>query len=99
MLDDKVCGTYWYCVKRNGTRWLTTGEKPRMENGHHKKDLKGMNWLCLDDVGFYSESINQNGYRLTSKELNGLSFPNITYEDGPLEIEIVKSGKVYWYDS
>lgn len=95
MLDERACGTYWYCVNEDGSRWLTTGPRPVKSSGGYMKGSTGMGWLNLDDN---DNSTNPNNYVLYSSELKDLRFPDITYEDGPLEIEIVKSGNVYWYD-
>lgn len=96
MLDDNVCGTYWYCVNGNGSRWLTNGKKPSRSGGFHSCDLNStMGWLNLDSPDYYSIQ----DPRITTKAFKGVKFPERTYKDGPLEIEIVKSGKVYWYDN
>ena len=97
MLEDRVCGTYWYCVNADGSKWLTNGGKPKKTaNGCYILQRSPMGWLCLDREKDYTTSVGIE--RIYTKDFEGVKFPERTYEDGPLEIEIVKSGNVYWYD-
>ena len=56
MLDDKVCGTWWYCVNANGSRWLIDGDKPRASGGYYmgSGNVK-YGWISLDNerYGYY----------------------------------------------
>lgn len=96
MLDDKVCGTWWYCVNANGSRWIVDGDRPKALGGHYTaQGTVKYGWICLDGerYGVYK------GTKISKEDFIGVKFPEIIYEDGPLEIEIVKSGNVYWYDN
>lgn len=95
MVKDEACGTWWYCVNRNGSRWLVDGDKPtKVFNGSYSFHNSECGWISLDDY----ISGRKNGAKLKGIDFEEVKFPDRTYEDGPLEIEIVKSGNVYWYD-
>lgn len=55
-----------------------------------------MGWLVINKG---HDFITKKGEKISSDDFAGINFPKITYEDGPIEIEICKSGKVYWYES
>ena len=96
MLDDKICGTYWLVANSDGRRYITNGNKPiRGSSGGWIGVNNTMQWLCLD----IEDHTFKNKVKLTTEDFKSAKIPEITYEDGPLEIEIVKSGKVYWYDN
>lgn len=94
MVRDEACGTWWYCVNRDGSRWLVDGDKPTKFAGVHTYHNSDWGWISLDR----GKSGKKDGMELKRIDFEGVKFPDITYEDGPLEIEIVKSGNVYWYD-
>ena len=96
MVEDKILGTYWYCVNKNGSKWLIDGDKPAKSGDGYLGNNNTMFWLEVSSG--YGRS-HRNGVELRSFNFKDVKFPNRTYEDGPLEIEIVKSGNVYWYDS
>lgn len=96
MVKDELCGTYWYCVNRNGSKWLVDGSKPIRSGGGYCSRENNMTWLNIDNPCGRSY---KNGIEIHSSDFKEVKFPDRTYEDGPLEIEIVKSGNVYWYDS
>lgn len=99
MVRDEACGTYWYCVNKNGSRWLTAGAKPERVNGCYRLgDGYSMGWLGLD-LNSSSSYALKDGITVGSQDFSECKFPEITYEDGPIEVEIVKSGNVYWYDN
>ena len=87
MVKDEACGTWWYCVNRDGSRWLVDGDKPikNSTEGYTSRNSE-LGWISLDYPTYGGIDFKE------------VKFPNRTYEDGPLEIEIVKSGNVYWYD-
>lgn len=96
MVRDEVCGTWWYCVNENGSRWLVDGDKPRRSGGGYMAVHSKYSWLPLDTT---DRSIHKDGVKISGEDFANVKFPDRTYEDGPLEIEIVKSGNVYWYDN
>ena len=96
MVEDKILGTYWYCVNKDGSRWLVDGNKPSKSGGGYLASGSSMLWL---DVSSYYGKSRRNGVEIRSSDFKDVKFPDRTFEDGPLEIEIVKSGNVYWYDS
>lgn len=96
MVRDDLCGTYWYCVNESGSKWLVNGDRPTPSGGGFFGHNNTMGWLQVDnpdDCCFIS------GKRIESKDFQECKFPERTYKDGPLEIEIVKSGNIYWYDN
>lgn len=98
MVDDKIVGKYWLCRNKSGSLWLVQGGKPTQENGTYRSNCKmgSMPWLELTEKDDWSL---KDGVKVKSTDYEELDFPSITYEDGALEIEICKSGKVYWYES
>lgn len=98
MIDNKIVGKYWLCRNESGSLWLVQGRKPVSDNdggyiARYNKD--SMHWLELTDDEDYSV---KDGVKVRSTDYAELDFPSITYEDGPLEIEIGRSGKVYYYE-
>ena len=55
-----------------------------------------MGWLVLNRN---SITAMKRGEKISSEDFANINFPKVTYEDGPIEIEICKSGKVYRYES
>ena len=98
MVDDKIVGKYWLCKNGDGKRVLTQGIRP-IRSGEYwirRSDCySDMGWIWLDS----DSTSRKDGKMIESKDFKGLNFPEIRYEDEPLEIEICKSGKVYWYES
>lgn len=94
MVENKIVGTYWYVIN-NGKRYITQGNKPVLTlAGYFRRSGEGMSWLCLDTPD-YAE---KDGEDITNTDYLGIDFPDIPPET-PVEIEIVKSGKVYVYES
>lgn len=98
MVDDKIVGRYWLCRNEDKTLWLVQGRKPEQRLGFYKANFEkdSMHWLELTNKDARGR---KDGELVKSTDYEGLNFPSITYEDGAIEIEICKSGKVYWYES
>lgn len=102
MLEDKICGTYWLCMNEDGSLWLVQHEEIPFKNedgGYSHGGNASMNWV---EIGQDSEDYTYKGDdRLYSRDFDCIlpKLPKITYEDGPIEIEICKSGRVYYYES
>lgn len=98
MVDDKIVGKYWLCRNDDKSLWLVQGRKPEQHDGLYRANYEenSMHWLELTDKTDYSK---KDGEIVRSTDYEGLNFPSITYSDGPIEIEICKSGNVYWYES
>lgn len=103
---EKIAGTYWLCRPdgKNGL-WLTNGEKPiRTSLNSYMRPLNPKIkhwWLRIEDEEGKADCVLYGNSEIpfTKELIEGLRFPKVTWEDGPLEIEITKSGKVYWYES
>lgn len=94
MVEDKIVGTYWYVINQ-GKRWITQGNKPTpTPGGYFTRSGTGMGWLCLDKLDFD----RKDGVGVTSNDFRDINFPDVE-PDTPVEIEIVKSGRVYVYES
>lgn len=92
-MKESLAGTYWL-VCSCGKRYITQGNKPERSTGESfKRSGKGIGWVCIDDNSFNIIVGNP-----TLKDFEGVKFPNVTYEESPIEIEIGKSGKVYIYE-
>lgn len=92
MVKDIVVGTYWYVIN-DGKRWITQGNKPVPFNGGFRRSGEGMRWLCLD----VPDTVLKDREIVTDMDYMDVDFPDIEPET-PVEIEIVKSGKVYVYE-
>lgn len=103
---EKIAGTYWLCrpAGKNGL-WLTNGEKPlKTIDNNYMRPLNQKNppwWMRVEDEEGKADYTlyGKPNISFTKELIEGLKFPKVTWEDGPLEIEITKSGKVYWYES
>lgn len=93
MVEDKVVGTYWYVINQ-GKRWITQGDKPTPTGEYFQRSGTGMGWLCLDKPDFD----RKDDVGVTSNDFRDINFPDVEPET-PVEIEIVKSGRVYVYES
>ena len=97
-MKEILAGTYWLVANGDGSRAICKGKKP---NGIGKFgwviDSPEMGWITLDnDIHVrakYKDKI------IDKSDFQGLVFPNISYEESPMEVEIGKSGKVYAYES
>lgn len=104
MFKEELAGTYWYCVNDDGSTWLVKcNSKPtKSESGgwKFKSGDNSMGWLEIyNEEGELSDDwATLEKTRVESKDFKDINFPERTYADGPLELEITKSGKVYWYD-
>lgn len=102
MVDDKIVDKYWLCCDKDRSIWLTQGRKlvpsDLIEGSWRKinKTYDDMGWLVLNRD---NDSTSKKGEIISSEDFANINFPKVTYEDGPIEIEIFKSGKVYWYES
>ena len=102
MVDNKIVDKYWLCCNKDGSIWLTQGRKPVPAEGCNgawrriSSNYDDMNWLVLNRG---HNSTIKMGEKISSEDFANINFPTITYEDGPVEIEICKSGNVYWYES
>lgn len=91
-VPDIVVGTYWI-VLNQGSIWIAQGDKPTPEDGGFMRHGKGMGWLDLgnkDDYTYKGED------KIYTSNFDEIEFPDLI-PDEPVEIEIVKSGRVYIY--
>lgn len=101
---EEIAGTYWLCRNKDNTLWLTQGNKPlKMFDFYSRNPDKqdDMNWLQIGDEegNIICRSLCLINKPFNKELIKELKLPKVTWEDGPLEIEITKSGKVYWYES
>lgn len=99
-MNPKLVGT-WFLVKNN-TKNSTDRMICKADSVHESEDTKGAfvsigsktGWMCLDnDDHFWGEDYKD----VSSDDFNALDLPEVTYENSPLEIEIMPSGNVYFY--
>lgn len=95
MVKDEIVGTYWYVINK-GRRWITQGNKPIPDGEYFMRSGFGMGWLCLDAPD--KEFTTKGNAIISSQDFTDLKFPEVDPET-PVEIEIVKSGKVFIYES
>lgn len=97
MVKEEIVGTYWYVIN-NGRRWITQGNKPTPYEGYFQRSGPGMGWLCLDIPDQERVLARKGETIVSSQDFAGLKFPEVDPET-PVEIEIVKSKKVFVYES
>lgn len=97
MVKEEIVGTYWYVIN-NGRRWITQGNKPIPYVDYFMRSGPGMRWLCLDTPNQVLTFTNKGNTIISNRDFAGLKFPEVEPET-PIEIEIVKSGKVLVYES
>ena len=102
MFREELAGTYWYCVNKDGSTWLIQREGKPRRNSYGGWGYSGdgaiMNWLMLNNGKHPADEVKRkDGTKVLSADFENVNFPERTYEDDALEIEITRSGKVYWY--
>lgn len=102
MLEDKICGTYWLCRNKDSSLWLLQHKEAPYKNGREGYRYDGnaiMTWLHIGENS--NDYTCREGVKLSSRDFDCIlsKLPKVTYEDGPIEIEICKSGRVYYYES
>lgn len=97
MIREDLIGKYWLCGNSKG-KWLVQGNKPRHFMGGYEADFRDdndMRWLSLT----CGSRTWKGEVAVKDSDFEGLNFPELSPENDILEIEICKSGKVYWYES
>ena len=99
-MKDNIAGTYWLVANTDGYRLICQGSKPGKipRNTGWILGNSPMGWLAIDEDCPYHKATRRYGQLLTREDFQDLNFPEITFSDGPVEIEIGKSGRVYTYD-
>lgn len=103
-MNPKLVGT-WFLVKNGGTdgefsqdRMVTKAEgviRSDVSEGSFEAIKSKSGWMSLDheDDRFWSDEYEE----VTPADFNALKLPKVTYENSPIEIEIMPSGNVYFY--
>lgn len=97
-MKEILAGTYWLVADKDGGRAICQGRKPKKigEFGWMVEN-PDMGWITLDSEIHVRA---KRGDKILSKsDFDGLTFPKISYEESPIEIEVGKSGRVYTYES
>lgn len=97
-MKEILAGTYWMVSDGNGNRAICQGGKPKKEGEYGwSTENPDMGWITLDN-DIHTRA--KRGDKILGKsDFQGLTFPKISYEESPVEIEIGKSGRVYTYES
>lgn len=102
MVDDKIVGRYWLCRDEFNHLWLVQGNKPENLGGGTFKayytNNSDMRWLDITNSKEDNDFSNKDGVTVYTTDFENLNYPDIK-ETEIVEIEICKSGKVYWYES
>lgn len=102
-MDQKICGTYWLIATKSGNKFVSQGEKPVRSGETWRKHPKNMGWLQVEPTAYplsiHNLAVTLKGDIVTSSDYKDISFPDISFDDEPMEIEIGKSGRVYTYES
>ena len=96
-VNPLLVGT-WFMVKTHNHIYICKEEPEKVGSTAWRiKCLNPSGWLELDEDG---QKFGKLPYsRLNREEFNKLDLPEVTEENSPLEIEIMKSGNVYYYES
>ena len=97
-INPLLVGT-WFMVKAFNHTYICKERPERVgSTGWRIKCLDPSGWLALDDED--GQQFGKFPYSdLSREEFNKLDLPEVTDENSPLEIEIMKSGNVYFYES
>lgn len=103
-MNKKICGTYWLVAVPDGSKFITQGDTPPVRSGNSWiKTANSMRWLCVEENmtkwPLLRISETNKGDIVRSCDYKDVNFPDITFNDNPMEIEIGKSGRVYTYES
>lgn len=94
---DLIVGN-WFLLKHGGHLYISKEKPLRIDSKNWTLEgLDHSGWLQLDEDGntFWKAPYSA----LKKEDFNCLELPEILDEDSPLEIEIMKSGNVYYYES
>lgn len=96
-INPLLVGT-WFMVKIHNHIYVCKEQPERVGAAAWRiKALNPSGWLQLDEDG---QKFGKLPYSdLTREEFNKLDLPEVTEENSPLEIEIMKSGNIYYYES
>lgn len=98
-MNPKLVGT-WFLVKNSsaGNDHVCICRADQIHStpaGGWRYSESETGWL---DLNTKNDRFIKDGFRdVTPADFNELDLPEVTYETSPLEIEITKSGKVYYY--
>ena len=101
-MNPKLVGT-WFLVRNKGDQALMVTKAEAVipsswNEGSFQTEGSEVGWMTIDSgitsnfrkfIGEFSE--------LTPEDFKSLDLPEVTYENSPLEIEIMPSGNVYFY--
>lgn len=88
----------WFLLKHGGHLYISKEKPLRIDSKNWTLEgLDHSGWMQLDEDGntFWKAPYSA----LKREDFNCLELPEILDEDSPLEIEIMKSGNVYYYES
>lgn len=98
-MNPKLVGT-WFLVRNrgNGELMVTKADKvvpSKFMPGSFMAEGMKSGWMNLSKDG---RIFNTEEYAdITREDFTSLRLPRVTYENSPLEIEIMPSGEVYFY--
>ena len=99
-MNPKLVGN-WFLVRNNDgdNHELMVVKAESVEPSFHEGAFSAIGsksgWMSLDREGdyFWGEEFSD----ITPADFNALKLPKVTYENSPVEIEIMPSGNVYFY--
>lgn len=100
IMNPKLVGN-WFLVRNNcgdnHELMVVKAEsvEPSSHNGAFCSIGSKSGWMSLDNEEdrFWTREFSD----ITPADFNALKLPRVTYENSPIEIEIMPSGKVYFY--
>lgn len=100
IMNPKLVGN-WFLVRNNNKNnhqlmvVKADGVEPSVHEGAFSAIGMKSGWMSLDDENDYFWDNEFSG--ITPADFNALKLPKVTYENSPVEIEIMPSGNVYFY--
>lgn len=99
-MNPKLVGN-WFLVRNNteSSHDLMVVKAESVEPSSYKGAFCAIGmqsgWMSLDDENdrFWGKEFSD----ITPADFNALKLPKVTYENSPVEIEIMPSGNVYFY--
>lgn len=99
-INSELIGT-WYLVRSDGGALFVSKDAPGSKKEHYRLNpsKSGYMQIFTPDDEIADDTFTEGDWSLRPEDFTKLDLPEVTEDNSPLEIEIVKSGNVYFYES